>query len=58
MLGFFIAMISGALMSVQGVFNTDVGFRRIRADNGVSYVYGDVVRFGKTKFCRTLAGGT
>lgn len=24
MLGFFIAMISGALMSVQGVFNTDV----------------------------------
>lgn len=24
MLGFFIAMISGALMSIQGVFNTDV----------------------------------
>lgn len=24
MMGFFIALLSGALMSVQGVFNTDV----------------------------------
>ena len=51
MTGFFIALLSGALMSVQGVFNTQV-----TKTTGICHLPGNVADHGKGQYCHDRRG--
>ncbi len=57
MIGIFIALLSGALMSIQGVFNTEVtertsilGRRSICTVNGIDRLFGSMGDHGPKQF--------
>ena len=55
MIGIFIALLSGALMSIQGVFNTEgtdkhLGRRSICTVNGIDRLFGSMGDHGPKQF--------
>ena len=62
MWGFLSALISGALMSIQGVFNTNetdqsVGFNRLGTVFCISGLCGSMVFHRQRKYRHAVAGG-